>query len=212
MGSVAGRRRQEKPRGAGIPETTWHALADVLVPGARLEIARLIRDVRTERRLEPARLRAWRTQRLRNAARVAGAVGSFLAAVRILRWVPRDALVDLEPETTTAFRDDLARFEAVYLGYLTRLRGRTEWLSRQREPRGRPSNALREVVITRLIRIAETYRRNPRAALLYRDRESGLPGGVLYEIAVVLRPWLSCLPSGDEALYKALDRALHGQK
>lgn len=217
MATVAGDGSEEKRQGGEcrtepIPEATWGALWDVLFPAARPVIVRLVRAVRAERRLDPAYLSTWYTQRRRGAARAAGAVRDIVTGMRVLRWVRRDALVDLEPDTTTAFRADLARFEAQWLGYLTRLRGRIEWLARQKEPRGRPSNALRDAVIERLVHIAEMYRRERTGALLKRVTKYKLPGGPLYDIAHILRPWLSCLPSGDEALYRALLRGLRGQK
>jgi hypothetical protein len=211
MGKVADG-REEKPRGderraARIPEKTWQAIEEDFVPAVRPAIVRLVRDVRAdERRLSPAALRAWRTLRRGSAERAAGAVRDFLKAIGVLRWVRRDALVDIEPETMTAFRADLARLDAQYGGFLLRVLGRTEWLARQSQLRGRPRNVLRDAVIERLIHIAKTHRRNPRAALL--KREEDLPGGVLYKLGTILRPWLSCVPSGDEGLYKALERAL----
>src|SRR5262245_21664125 len=222
MRTVAGHGPKEKPRGnerraARIPEETWQAIEEDFVPAVRPAIVRLVRDVRAdERRLSPAAMRAWRLRR-GSAERAAGALRDFRNSLGVLRWVRADVLMDfvLPPnpdiegdadsnETITAFRADLARLDAQYGGFLLRLEGRTEWLARQSPPRGRPSNVLRDAVIERLIHIAKMYRRNPRAAL--RTREDGLPSGVLYKLGAILRPWLSCLPSGDEGLYKALER------
>jgi hypothetical protein len=232
--TLAGNGPQEKPRGderraARIPEETWQAIEEDFVLAVRPAIVRLVRDVRAdEHRLSPAAMRAWRRLRRGSAERAAGAARDFLRAINVLRWVRLDALVEyaLPPlnierdaylesnETMTAFRADLARLEARWQSHLLRLQGRTEWLARQSPPRGRPSNVLRDAVIERLIHIAKTYRRNPRDALL--KREGDLPGGVLYKLGAILRPWLSSLPSGDEGLYKALGRALgrarRGQK
>jgi hypothetical protein len=217
MGTVAGDGLEEKPRrdkhrAAVIPlrsvAAAYALIEHRLLPGARRESARLVRDARAERPvLAPAALRAWRTRRQRDAARAAGAVGALLDAIHTLLSVRREALVDIEPASTREFREDIARLKATWLPYLTRLRGRTEWLARRRESAHRPPNALREAVIERLIDIAVTYRLNPRDRLLNRERVEGRPGGLLYDLAVVLRPLLPCLPSGDEALYKALGRA-----
>jgi hypothetical protein len=206
------KRRGGTRRASVIPlrlvAAAWPEIATRFLPGALPEAARLVRDARAEQLvLAPAALRAWRTRRQREAARAAGAVGALLDAIHTLLSVRREALVDIEPASTTEFRAHIARLQAHWLPYLTRLRGRTEWLARRREAAHRPPDALREAVIERLIHIAVTYRRNPRDRLLNRERAEGRPGGLLYDLAVVLRPWLPCLPRGDEALYKALGRA-----
>jgi hypothetical protein len=66
-------------------------------------------------------------------------------------------------------------------------------------------------VFARLIHLVETFRRERKGALLKRVTKYKLPGGPLYVVADILRPWLSCLPPGEEALYKALQRACRGQ-
>jgi hypothetical protein len=112
-----------------LPAATWQAIETVLVPGARPDIARLVREaqdyVHAERLVEPTSLDR-RERRRTGAAQVADAVANFLEASRILRSMRHDVLARLERKTTTAFCDDLAQFQRLWLGYLTRQRGRYE--------------------------------------------------------------------------------------
>jgi hypothetical protein len=66
---------------------------------------------------------------------------------------------------------------------------------------------VRDVVIARLCRIIETHQLNPKASLLGKDRVSGKPYGVLFDVAKALRDVLPCFPRSDAALVGALDRA-----
>src|SRR5262249_2390596 len=163
------------------PKETWGMIDGILLPAARPVIAGMVREVRIDPLLHPAVLPFRRTRDHHSAERAAGAIRDLLKAIGVLCCVGRGALVDIEPEPTTAFRADLARFQARWLGYLTRTWGRTEWLARQKAPQGRPRNVLRALVIARLILIVETFRRNRRGALLKRVTKYDLPGGPLYE-------------------------------
>jgi hypothetical protein len=219
MRKVAGNGREEKRqrRAAVIPlrslAAAWGEIARHLRPGARREIARLVREVLDYMAAMPsveqwALLPRLRRQGRTLAARAEKSGPRVFDDLRIMcSWADLTALVGLAPETARAFQTAAERFEAEWRPYSILLQGAAGRVTRHREHRGRRPNVVRDVVVARLCRIIETHRLDPKAPLLAKDRVNGKPYGVLFDVAKALRDVLPCFPRSDAALFGALDRA-----
>jgi hypothetical protein len=226
----------EKTVAGGGAEEQWRQVEHLLLPGARPEIERLVREVRdylaAEDNLAAEGLddsTALRRNRRTVAKRVDRAVTALFAAFRDLRLAPR-VDPDLRPENTVMefesdaevmefqrnaqvmeFQRDAERFQKQWVPYLLSLQHRARSRAHDRKRRGPGRNYLLAGVVAQLMRIIETHRldkdQKRKRTLLARDRVTGAPYGVLFDVAAALRDFLPCLPRGDEALYKALTRA-----